>query len=48
MYLAAHFFLDVYAGSIIGVLFTILVVAVMRSYVPVSFRRPKNQNLTEP
>ena len=32
IYLAAHFFLDVYVGSIIGVIFTILVVAIMRRY----------------
>jgi membrane-associated phospholipid phosphatase len=32
MYLAAHFFLDVYIGSVFGVLFTILVVSLMKRY----------------
>jgi membrane-associated phospholipid phosphatase len=32
IYLAAHFFLDVYIGSIIGVVFTILVVLLMKRY----------------
>ncbi|RYZ48512.1 MAG: phosphatase PAP2 family protein, partial [Sphingobacteriales bacterium] len=32
IYLAAHFFIDVYVGSIIGVVFTILVVMLMRRY----------------
>lgn len=32
MYLAAHFFLDVYVGSIIGTLFVILAIYVMRRY----------------
>jgi membrane-associated phospholipid phosphatase len=32
MYLAAHFFLDVYIGSIFGVFFTILVVSLMKRY----------------
>ncbi|MBS1741238.1 MAG: phosphatase PAP2 family protein [Bacteroidetes bacterium] len=32
LYLAAHFFHDVYVGSLIGVLFTILVVWVMRRF----------------
>jgi membrane-associated phospholipid phosphatase len=32
IYLAAHFFLDVYVGSIIGVVFTILVVLLMKKY----------------
>lgn len=32
MYVAAHFFLDVYVGSIIGTVFVILVIFVMRKY----------------
>lgn len=47
MYLAAHFFLDVYVGSIIGVLFTIFVVAVMRNKSSFFFSSQKNKNLSE-
>lgn len=42
MYLAAHFFLDVYVGSIIGVFFTILVVWLMNRYPHYFYRRPKD------
>lgn len=41
IYLAAHFFLDVYVGSIIGVIFTILVVALMRQYPHHFYRKAK-------
>lgn len=41
MYLAAHFFIDVYVGSIIGVVFTILVLSVMRKRPHYFFRKPK-------
>ncbi|HRO43357.1 MAG TPA: phosphatase PAP2 family protein [Flavipsychrobacter sp.] len=41
IYLAAHFFHDVYFGSVFGVLFTILVVAIMRKYPHYFFRRAK-------
>ena len=44
MYLAAHFFLDIYVGSILGVLFTILAVSVMRRHPHYFFRRPKPEN----
>lgn len=40
LYLAAHFFIDTYVGSIIGVLFTILVTILMRKY-PHHFYRKK-------
>lgn len=43
MYLAAHFFIDVYVGSIIGVVFTILVVSVMRRYPHYFYRRTEVQ-----
>jgi membrane-associated phospholipid phosphatase len=43
MYLAAHFFLDVYVGSIIGVVFTILVVSLMRRYPHYFYRRRKSE-----
>jgi membrane-associated phospholipid phosphatase len=42
MYLAAHFFADVYVGSIIGVIFTILVVSLMRKYPHYFFRRDRS------
>ncbi len=41
MYLAAHFFVDVYVGSIIGVLFTILVLLLMRRHPQYFFSRQK-------
>lgn len=41
IYLAAHFFLDVYVGSIIGVIFTIIVVAIMRQYPHYFYRRKR-------
>jgi len=41
MYLAAHFFEDVYAGSIIGTCIATCVVAVMNSLAPYFFKRPK-------
>lgn len=41
MYLAAHFFEDVYAGSIIGVCIATGVVAAMNSIAPYLFKRPK-------
>lgn len=41
MYLAAHFFIDVYVGSIIGVLFAILVLVVMQRYPYYFLRTPK-------
>ena len=44
IYLAAHFFLDVYVGSLFGVLFTILVVAVMRKYPHYFYRTKKHEN----
>jgi membrane-associated phospholipid phosphatase len=43
IYLAAHFFLDVYVGSIIGVIFTILVVAIMRQYPHYFYRKQRTQ-----
>lgn len=45
MYLAAHFFLDVYVGSIIGVLFTILVVGIMRRNPHYFYRREKSGDI---
>lgn len=39
MYLAAHFFEDVYAGSIIGVIFVILIISLMRRYARYFFRK---------
>lgn len=39
MYVAAHFFEDVYAGSILGVSFTLLVTAIMRRYEHLFFKR---------
>ncbi len=38
LYLAAHFFADVYAGSIIGVIFIMAVMAIMRHYQPRFFK----------
>jgi membrane-associated phospholipid phosphatase len=32
MYLAAHFFLDVYVGSILGTVFTTVIFAMMNKY----------------
>ena len=43
VYLAAHFVLDVYVGSIIGVFFTILVLAVMRRYPQYFYKRRKTE-----
>jgi membrane-associated phospholipid phosphatase len=40
MYVAAHFFADVYVGSILGVSFTLLVIALMRRYEHLFFKRP--------
>lgn len=37
IYLAAHFFADIYAGSIIGVVFVALTFKVMHKYAPVFF-----------
>jgi len=47
IYLAAHFFLDVYAGSVFGVLFTILVVSIMRKYPLYFFRRQKTEKVAD-
>jgi membrane-associated phospholipid phosphatase len=44
IYLAAHFFLDVYVGSIIGVVFTILVVLLMRKYAHLFYRAEKPES----
>lgn len=44
VYLAAHFFLDVYVGSIIGVVFTILVITIMQKKSGFFFRKPINTN----
>jgi membrane-associated phospholipid phosphatase len=38
IYLAAHFFLDVYVGSIIGTLFTTVIFAIMQHYRPLFFK----------
>ena len=46
MYLAAHFFLDVYVGSVIGVLFTILVVAIMRRKPHYFYPRQKTEKIS--
>lgn len=45
IYLAAHFFHDVYFGSLFGVLFTILVVAIMRKYPHYFFPKQKIENV---
>lgn len=39
MYLAAHFFIDVYVGSILGVSFTMLIITLMRRYEHLFFKR---------
>ncbi len=39
IYLAAHFFADVYAGSIVGVGFSAIVLLVLRHYQPVFFKK---------
>jgi len=44
LYLAAHFFHDVYFGSLFAVLFTILVVAIMRRYPHYFYRRHRPEN----
>jgi membrane-associated phospholipid phosphatase len=41
IYLAAHFFEDVYAGSIIGTCIATGVVTAMNSIAPYFFKRPK-------
>lgn len=41
MYLAAHFFEDVYAGSIIGTCIATMVVIIMNGLSPYFFKRPK-------
>ena len=45
IYLAAHFFLDVYVGSIIGVFFNILVLMIMRKYTQYFYKRRKSQSV---
>lgn len=48
LYLAAHFFTDVYAGSIIAVVFVILVLAFMRRHAGFFFKKNNNDTaLTE-
>jgi membrane-associated phospholipid phosphatase len=42
MYLGAHFFADVYAGSIVGVGFSAIMLLVLRRYQPVFFRVKKD------
>ena len=39
IYLAAHFFLDVYVGSIIGTIFTLIVLAIMNSRAHLFFKK---------
>lgn len=39
MYLAAHFFADVYVGSILGTLFTVTLTSVLRYYQPRFFKQ---------
>lgn len=43
MYLGAHFFADVYAGSLVGVGFSAIVLLVLRHYQPRFFREKKIQ-----
>jgi membrane-associated phospholipid phosphatase len=43
IYLGAHFFADVYAGSLVGVGFSAIMLMVMRRYQPVFFRKKKDQ-----
>lgn len=43
IYLAAHFFNDVYFGSVFGTLFTILVVLIMRRYPDYFYRKSKTE-----
>lgn len=42
MYLGAHFFADVYAGSLIGVGFSAVILLVLRHYQPFFFKDKKN------
>lgn len=38
LYLAAHFFLDIYVGSIIGTIFTLIIIAIMNSKQGIFFK----------
>lgn len=46
MYLAAHFFLDVYVGSILGTVFTMIILAIMR-YTSHHFFKKQNAGISE-
>jgi len=45
MYLAAHFFLDIYVGSVIGIVCTTAIFAIMRHYRPVFFKPDTQANI---
>ncbi len=47
LYLAAHFFSDVYVGSLLGVFFTILVVTIMQKYPHYFHRKQKLETVSD-
>lgn len=44
LYLAAHFFHDVYFGSLLGVIFTLLIVSLMRRYPHYFYRKSRTES----